>query len=384
MSRALAKIPWDNYRKAIDQARNYSLDEFSGPEIRRDIYYIVLDGYVRADVLQELYGFDNSEFIAYLQEKGFAVPTSNHSNYPTTPLSIASTLNMDYIQALTPGLENHRERWLMAPFIDHSRVRALLESQGYKTVSISTNWSITDNSTTDLYLYPYPVMLSDFEGFVLDVTPLKYFKPLLGSFASVPEAETHREIVRYHFETLIDLPGVPGPKFVFSHIISPHPPFVFDRNGSPVDSSASFSFRDANEYAGSLEEYRQRYLEQVQFVNRQLEQTIEAILAESTVPPIIILMADHGSGMLTDFSSSENTCLRERFSPFAAYYLPGVERSEIPPDISSVNLFRIIFDEYFDARLPLLENRQYFPRDTMHFYDFEDVTGQVNDQCAVP
>jgi len=380
----LTRIPWGSYKQSIDNARNYSLPTLSSSPRKPDIYYIVLDGYARADILQEMFKFDNSEFINDLQDKGFIVPVSNRSNYPVTPLSLASTLNMDYIPAFVPALDNSPQHWLMAPFIDHSRVRALLESQGYKTVAISTNWTITDNVTTDLYLHPFPVMLTDFEGFVLDLTPVQLFEPVLGSFASLPTAESHREVIRYNFETLADLPKIPGPKFVFAHIISPHPPFVFDRDGKPLDSAYSFTFQDANEFPGSSKEYPQRYVEQVQFVNQNLQKMIDAILAQSSTPPIIILQADHGSGTLTDLTSLEHTCIRERFSPFAAYYLPGVGVDVIPSDMSNVNIFRIIFDQYFDAELPLLENRQYFYKDPQTFYEFEDVTARMNDQCVVP
>ena len=48
---------------------------------RPNIYYIILDGYARADVLRDLYGFDNSEFIADLQERGFFVAHRSTSNY---------------------------------------------------------------------------------------------------------------------------------------------------------------------------------------------------------------------------------------------------------------------------------------------------------------
>jgi hypothetical protein len=126
----LTRIPWARYKYSLDNARNYSLSTLSSPPDKPDIYYIVLDGYVRSDILQEMFGFDNSEFIKDLREKGFIVPASNHSNYPVTPLSVSSTLNMDYIQAFVSGLDNSSQHWLMAPFIDHSRVRSLLESQG--------------------------------------------------------------------------------------------------------------------------------------------------------------------------------------------------------------------------------------------------------------
>lgn len=383
-SAMLARIPWMRYRQEMMEARNYSLSSLSSPSVKRDIYYIVLDGYARSDILQEMFGFDNSAFVGYLQEKGFVVPASGHSNYPATPLSIASTLNMDYIQSLVPALDKIPHRWLMAPFIDHSRIRALLESQGYETISISTNWTITDNVTTDRYLHPFPVMLTDFEGFVMDLTPLQAIEPLIQGFASLPTPETHREVIQYNFATLSELPDLPGPKFIFAHIISPHPPFVFDSAGAPLNSSHSFTFQDANEFPGSREEYREQYVGQVQFVNRKLQETIDAILAQSELPPIIVLQADHGSGMLTDLASPEHTCIRERFSPFEAYYLPDVRRDAITSDISTVNLFRIILNEYFEAQLPLLDNRQYFYKTMQSYYDFEDVTARLSDACVLP
>ena len=87
---------------------------------------------------------------------------------------------------------------------------------------------------------------------------------------------------------------------------------------------------------------------------------------------------------ITDLNSLENTCIRERFSPFAAYYLPDLERDVIPADISTVNLFRIILNEYFGAQLPLLENRQYFYKDPRSYYDFEDVTSRLDEPCVLP
>ena len=380
----ISRIPWAGYQQSVSEARNYSVGELTSPVNKPDIYYIVLDGYARADILHEMFDFNNSDFINYLQNKGFIIPSSNHSNYPATPLSISSTLNMEYIQTLVPSLDKNYQRWLMSPFIDHSRVRSLLESQGYQTISISTNWTITDNPTTDRYFHPRPVMLSDFEGFVLDETPLQLLEPILGTVASLPNADSHREIIRYNFDTLTDLPNLPGPKFVFAHIISPHPPFVSDKNGNPIGQQYNFTFQDANEFPGSLEEYPTRYVDQVQFVNDHVRKIVDAIIAHSQTPPIIILQADHGSGMLTDLASPANTCIRERFSPFAAYFLPGIDKDVIPSDISNVNIFRIIFNQYFHTNLPLLKNKQYFYADTQTYYDFEDVSGQVNDQCIMP
>jgi hypothetical protein len=109
---------------------------------------------------------------------------------------------------------------------------------------------------------------------------------------------------------------------------------------------------------------------------------VDSILEKSDTPPIIIFQADHGPGMLTDFRSSENTCLKERFSVFSAYYLPGVDKNVVPSDISDVNIFRIVFNQYFGADLPLLANKMYYYKDTIYIYRSEDVTSQLDRACT--
>lgn len=346
-----------------------------------DIYYIVMDGYARADVLADLYRFDNSTFVRTLESRGFIVPDESRANYPKTALSVTSTLNMDYVTSFAPDLQDQPFWWLMSPLLDHSRVRATLEGLGYQTVSLTSDWGITDNPTTDVYLSPKPIVLSDFESQLLARTPLKMAESLLGRAAFVPSFDAHRELIRFQFETLADVASLPGPKFVTAHIVAPHPPFVFDADGNPLEPAYPFSFHDANDFPFSDEAYRQGYVGQVEYVNGQLIQMIDAILAKSAAPPIIILQADHGPGMLTDFRSSANTCLKERFSIFAAYYLPGADPAAIPADVTPVNLFRIIFNEYFQTELPLLDRAHFYYKDTVYIFRAEDVTGQV-DTCT--
>jgi len=62
-----------------------------------DIYYIIVDGYARDDILLDLYDYDNSEFINFLQDMGFYIATESRSNYNQSDLSLASSLNMTYL-----------------------------------------------------------------------------------------------------------------------------------------------------------------------------------------------------------------------------------------------------------------------------------------------
>jgi hypothetical protein len=374
-------VPWAKYHQAVTSVEKNLPLVPDAPQAKPDIYYIVLDGYARPDVLDELYGYDNSDFVAYLKESGFILPAESRSNYPKTALSITSTLNMNYISSLVPELNDSVFWWLMSPLIDHSQARAILERAGYETVSIATDWSITDNPSADRYYKPYPIHLNDFEGYLLRQTPLGTLSFALENIAIVPSFAAHRELVNYNFETLATVPDIPGPKFIFAHIVSPHPPFVFDQDGNARNPVYTFSFNDANDFPGTREEYRKAYIAQVEFVNKQLEEMMEAIFAKSEVPPIIILQADHGPGMLTDFRSSANTCLKERFSTFSAYNFPGMDPENVPDDISAVNVFRLVFNHYFGAELPLLENRFYYYKDTIFIYKAEEITAQIDRAC---
>jgi hypothetical protein len=227
-------------------------------------------------------------------------------------------------------------------------------------------------------------MLSDYERYFLGDTALGMIQPLIKNVASTPTFDTHRKTLRFIFESLMEIPDIAGPKFVFAHVTAPHPPFVFDKNGNPINPPGKFNTNDADDFYGSSSVYQQGYVGQVEFVNAQVQLAVDAILKKSKTPPIILIQADHGSGLLTDFSSAENTCIKERFSPFAAYYLPGMSPEDLPRDLTNVNLFRIIFNQYFDTDLPLLKNEQYFYKDTVYLYRLVDVTSRVEEECTAP
>lgn len=353
------------------------------PDDLPDIYYIVLDGYGRSDILSDYYGYDNSEFLDYLSSEGFILPTKARSNYSRTVLSVSSTLNMEYISDLTPGLTNKDTYywWLMRPLLVDSQVGRILKDIGYRSYSTTSGWGPTDNLATDIYYQPAPIILSDLEGVVLATTPLQMLYPFLKKYAYIPSYASHRDLILKNLEILPAASKDPGPKFFFAHLIAPHPPFVFDEKGTPITPDHPYSFNDGNDLGLDAEDYRNGYIAQLKFINTKLKEAISEVLKNSQTPPIIILQADHGPGMYMDFTSPENTCLRERYSIFAAYHLPGIQENAIPDDITPVNLFRIIFNEYFGADYPLLPNSHYFTENIRLFHN-QDLTPQV-DTCSI-
>ncbi len=383
----LSDVPFEYYQRIFSIDKHPLLTDITIREENPDIYYIILDGYGREDVLEELYSFDNSSFIAALETREFIVPAQSRSNYPKTIFSIASTLNMDYFQNFAPDLDRSYFWWLLEPMIDHSQTRMLLEDMGYESIAFAVNWTITDNKSVDFYYSPDKLNISEFENYILANTLMGVFRPLLDKIAYIPSSyDAHRELINYDLETLPEIAKKTGDYFVYAHLLVPHPPFVFDEDGNPINPDVKFSLNDDDSFTKEeqrVKKYTGGYVGQVQYLNDELIPMLDEIIANSSTPPIIILQADHGPGMFVDFSSSEKTCLQERFSPFAAYYLPGVDGGAVPEDITAVNLFRIIFNEYFGADLPLLDNEYYFSKDPVYLYGMDMIPLENIEQDCV-
>ncbi len=346
-----------------------------------DIYYIILDGYGRADVLQALYHYDNRAFITALQQQGFVVVPHSQANYPRTALSLPSSLNMDYVQNFLPPMEDSPFWWRVKPFITDSQTWEILKQAGYTSVALASDWEITNNTQAEHYLHPKPLHILGVQAYYLETTPLKIFTPLLAPVAFLPSNANHRALINDTFDTLANLPATTQPKFVFAHIIAPHPPFVFDAEGRPRDPGYAFTFNDGNNFPQSKTAYREAYVAQLQYINQRVETLVKQIQAHATRPTVIILQSDHGPGLDTDFSSIQNTCLWERFSNFLALYLPGVPPQAIPDDLNAVNIFRLVLNTYLGTDFPLLENHQYYPTNPGYIFRLEEVTTDIRPTC---
>lgn len=324
--------------------------------VQPDIYYIILDGYGRADVLEGLYAFDNTPFLDYLHRQGFYIASQSHPNYMQTIFSIPSALNFTYLHSEPPGVSGLD---YFTRLISENRIMHLLKQCGYRTIAFQTGFYFTDHPDVDVY-YSGGSRLNEFENLLLAGTPFDILAKQLNLKPSDQSYPAHRQRVLSDFDKLGQIPNMPGPKFVFAHIISPHPPFVFDANGRPRQPGWSYSVADGDDYPGTWADYREGYIGQVQFINQMLEKTINAILARSSTPPIIILQGDHGPGGFLNWSSPEESCLWERTSILNAYFLPGDAGKQLYPTISPVNSFRVILNAYFGADLKLLPDQTYF------------------------
>lgn len=340
-----------------------------------DIYYIVLDGYARSDLLQDIYSYDNSEFLNFLRAQGFYVAERSVSNYAQTALSQASTLNFDYLDDLAQSIPSgSTNRLPLGSLIESNRVFQLLRQRGYRIVTFSSGYLFTDVKA-NVERHEPPGNLGALPLELLRMTPLPAVSSVLASYSLL---DMQRDHILYTLQHLPERATGETPAFVYAHILAPHPPFVFGAAGEPLEADEAARLDDGNLFISRYgrEKYLEGYRAQTAYISNRVRQLVQQILAQARRPTIIVIQADHGPGSRLDWANSANTDFRERFSILNAYYFPDQAYGELYPEISPVNTFRVILKNYFGIALPVLEDRSYFST-LDRPYDFSDVTEAV-------
>lgn len=330
-----------------------------------DVYFFLLDMYTRGDALQQDFGYDNTPFLDGLRQMGFYVADCSRSNYDFTHASLTATLNLSYLPPLRQKIaEKGLPEDQVWTYIRLNLVRQQLEALGYSTVAFDSGFEWGRLEDADVYLQYQPrpsemQILLPFEDMLMRTTALliwvdSTYERFATSGDSVSQASAapagfpHMDHVNRQLFILNELPKIPlrpGPKFVFTHIIIPHFPFVFDPQGNLTTDPRFFS---GPSMSPTDEEHVQTgYVNQVQYINNRMLPILQAIISQSKNPPIIVLMGDHG--------------LREdnRLKILNAYYLPDGDYSTFYQTITPVNSFRLIFNAYFGGHYPLLPDESY-------------------------
>lgn len=336
-----------------------------------DIYYIVLDEMASSEVLARYLKYDDSWFRKALEERGFLVTKNSLSNYPITRLSIASSLNMMYLDGFVDITgKDSPDLTTTAVLMRNSAVANVLKKRGYQYIHIDSGAPPSNSSDIANRVVHC--------GFVD-----QFYDKLLRStlMALSPQAMTWlsqhmRETVLNQFAASGKIAAEPertGNVFVFSHILCPHEPFIFDANGNPTWNEGSRC--DSHCWT---EDTVTAYVNQAKFAQKKTIATIDSIIESSHKKgqkPLIIVQGDHGTHCSDYISSSSpsSQLLHERYGILNAYLVPDQIRSQLKEDTEPVNTFRIVLRSLFDLDLPNLEHRQIYSTYQRPF-DFKDVS----------
>jgi hypothetical protein len=329
-----------------------------------DIYYIIIDGLLSDDVLKNEYGMSNYNFSEELRKRGFQIPDCAYSNYDGTARSLASTLNMDYLD--TFGIEDSQintdenDPFVLFPLLHQNKVREFLKTKNYQFLSFRGFFPLNDFKDADIYFNYFENKAGydeleerNFRSLFMQTTFLVVPKAILenrsNSFSFLPQlifdifAPDAKELYSrsyqwyrqdmYQFEKLSTIPKIPGKKFIYSHFYTTHQPYVLTSDGDLL---------------WPINEDNNGYVNAVKYTTKRLLTVIDKIIADSEIPPIIIVQADHGRPGKQEL---------DEHKIINAYYLPGSKSNDIYRTITPVNTFRVLFNEYFGQHLPKLQDK---------------------------
>jgi hypothetical protein len=345
---------------------------------RRDVYWLVFDRYGSDRALELQYGVDN-DLSAWLQEQGFMVLPDSHANYIRTVMSMSSTLQMSTLDALAQamGPASQDVTPLNALLQDPLVVRQF-KALGYRYFHIGSWWDPTRSDVgADVELTFSPLLgAGDFADALYDTSALPIIARRLG-LAPQTLRERHYKYNLTGLDALAALRDEPGPKFVQAHILLPHPPLVFDRDGSFISS--------AEDSALTQDEL---YRRQLDYTNTRVKEIVAGLLSlPENQRPIIIFQADEGPWPKS-YSKQRKTSsdwaagateqeLEQKYGIMNAWHLPGGEDLGLYPTMTATNTFPVLFGRYFGIDYPMLPDRVYSSHDWSHPYDLTDITDRL-------
>ncbi|MFV2064776.1 MAG: hypothetical protein ACC726_14885 [Chloroflexota bacterium] len=338
----------------------------------RDIYFLVFDRYGSDWAIKQRFGIDN-DLYPDLEEAGFQVIPGARANYRATDFSLASMLSMELLDDLTASVgPGSSDRTPARARIPRHEVGKFLRANGYRYYHLGAWYGPTRSNEIADEVRRWD-NTTELEAVLREATILPTLERLAG-LAPQDDAfrDRHRNEALFEFRQIRRLADTPGRKFVFAHILLPHPPYGFDADGGIVLKETELS-AIAEGREGDL------FAEQLAFTNDKIRETISVLLDRpADEQPIIVITGDEGPFICgnVDCIDGSPEAYGTRFGTLRAYHLPDLDYA-VPSDDTGVNIFRMLFREYFGADLPDLPNRSYDWPDNENLYDFRDVTDEL-------
>lgn len=315
-----------------------------------NIYLIILDEYAGRKQLHDQFNFNNEAFENALNERGFLTLKNSRSNYNYTPFSMASTLSMDYLNGISTKSNDIRNRNICYETINENNLVRTLTQFKYRFFNLSlfdfagqptdvsnntfystrgkiiTDQTLTGRVSKDLAYH----LVTTFE---FDWALQKYKADALAR-------------IRNTYQGTVDIAKqrTDSPKFVYTHFIMPHYPYLLDKDGNELSFALAVQGGRKDLYLGYL-----------QYSNKLSLSLIDAIRTNDKSDPIIILMSDHGFTKYPDTSNQNYN-----FYNMINIYMPNKNDSLFTDSITNVNVFRTLLNTQFHQNLPLLKDSTVF------------------------
>jgi len=344
LSRILPYRTKENKLKVANLIENMSVcDSCNKP----DIYLIIADEYAGKKELKDLFDYDNSAFEEDLKVRNFYFFDSTKSNYNTTIYSMASILNMDYLENLKSIKINYNDILACYNLIRENNLTGYLKKSNYNIHNFSFYDLESTNKLVTNHYFPSEEEVLTFRTF------LKRLQRDLGFHLFTKEKI--EKILRHNMYNNIKTDSLfkqslkvknDNPVFTYLHLAMPHHSYYNKSNGELIAVEML-----TDEFTMD----KSAYIEYLKYTNTKLLELIDEIKANSTHPPIIVLMSDHGFRQL-----DKTVDKKYYFMNLTSVSIPDSNYAGFYNGMSSVNIFRNILNTQFNQQLPLLKDSTVF------------------------
>lgn len=338
---------------AITETKKEFQNKIKQIAYKPNIYLLVFDEYASSKSLYNKYGFLNN-LDSFLLANNFKIMWNSKSNYNFTPFSIASLLNMSYVQGIkAKDSLTAKEYSAAAALIKENKVVSLLRDLDYTIENLSVfdlDGSPTLIEESFLPLKTKLITGRTFWGkFKKDFDWLFYDRFPFNIFNEKFYLKTKKNNQLIENKLLDAIPKTKTrPTFTYAHFYMPHAPFYFNQYGILKADSVILSELKSRPHSA--------YLEYVQFTNNKIMKIVNVIKTYDR-DAIILIYGDHG------FRPTEETNDKTIFANLNAIYLPNSLNHNFYDSISGVNEFRLLFNNIFNANFERLADSSVFLKD---------------------
>jgi hypothetical protein len=326
--------------------------------VSSNVYWIVLDGYPRADVLKEFFDFDDTPFLNGLRGLDFVVYDHAVASFPETAFSISSTLSLGPLVGETGSPDRIPPiRDLALRVRGRNVVVSTMRAMGYRYIHFQNGYDdLTrcplQNAVCIRGNVGHRLQFDEFDIALLSKTPLIDAIALGHSRLKIDETPFARGAVSDLTDRLSDIQAYRGPFFLYAHILAPHPPIRFRQDCSIRPADIDLQRWDASD--------KPAFLEQLACVNREALDLVGKIVSHDP-QAIVLVQSDHGTAfrgqleplyddaddhgaeahgrLKKPYDAWDDADVKERFGALNAMRMPPACAEEAGGTVDLVNTF---------------------------------------------
>ena len=302
-----------------------------------DVVVLVLDGYGRGDVLDELYEFDNTPLFSFLESAGFTLAEGARANYSMTVASLSSAMSMAYTFPEGSSPTERGEAAMHAAIAGANSFMRSFDESGYEIVYLESGWAgsrcgVIVDTCVHSSLYdelagvllnrtPFYAAVAERLGHPFTYNGIRVLDQLPGHLATCRQTATH----------LCPFDRATRPLFLAADC-------TVDPDSARSGSKVGFGWMEQDQTA----ERRGYYIEQVQCVNSKVRAMVEALDDDA----IVLIIGDHGPDSFGQPGLPPRKwtpdAAWERMSILTAVRAPDHCSDLLYPEITLVNTFRLV------------------------------------------